>query len=171
MDSVRKFMVSKFPKLTWQGTSKQLHDAWFLNDLKNGRQILKMDHLACFISGVLILGTEHASTEHASTKEIAKEYLALAEHATTLCCNFYHAQVSGLSPDVVVASSASGAMYGTHNQNIQRPETVEAIFYMYRKTGDEKYRNLAWEMFESMREMYATDTMSYEKQIFSNCKE
>jgi mannosyl-oligosaccharide alpha-1,2-mannosidase len=153
MDSVLKYMVSKFPKLTWQGTSKQLHDAWFLNDLKNGRQILKMDHLACFISGALILGAEHAST-----KEIAKEYLALAEHATTLCRDFYHAQVSGLSPDVVVASSASGAMYGTHNQNIQRPETVEAIFYMYRKTGNEKYRNWAWEIFESMREMYATDT-------------
>jgi mannosyl-oligosaccharide alpha-1,2-mannosidase len=153
MDSVLKFMVSKFPKLTWQGTSKQLYDAWFLNDLKDGRQILKMDHLVCFISGALVLGAEHASEE-----EIAKEYLALAEHTTTLCRDFYRAQVSGLSPDVVVASSASGTMYGTHNQNIQRPETVEAIFYMYRKTGDEKYRNWAWEIFQSMREMYATDT-------------
>jgi len=153
MDSVLKFMVSKFPKLTWQGTSKQLYDAWFLNDLKNGRQILKMDHLVCFISGALVLGAEHASEE-----EIAKEYLALAEHTTTLCRDFYRAQVSGLSPDVVVASSDSGTMYGTHNQNIQRPETVEAIFYMYRKTGDEKYRNWAWEIFQSMRETYATDT-------------
>jgi len=153
MDSVLKFMVSKFPKLTWQGTSKQLYDAWFLNDLKNGRQILKMDHLVCFISGALVLGAEHESEE-----EIAKEYLALAEHTTTLCRDFYHAQVSGLSPDVVVASSDSGTMYGTHNQNIQRPETVEAIFYMYRKTGDEKYRNWAWEIFQSMRETYATDT-------------
>ena len=42
------------PKLKWQGTSKELHDAWFLNDLKNGRQVLKMDHLACFISGALV---------------------------------------------------------------------------------------------------------------------
>ena len=153
MDSVLKFMVSKFPKLKWQGTSKELHDAWFLNDLKNGRQVLKMDHLACFISGALVLGAEHASPN-----DIVKGYLALAEHMTTLCRDFYHAQASGLSPDVVVAASASGSMYGTHNQNIQRPETVEAIFYMYRKTGDEKYRKWAWEIFQSMKEMYATDT-------------
>ena len=153
MDSVLKFMVSKFPKLKWQGTSKELHDAWFLNDLKNGRQVLNMDHLACFISGALVLGAEHASPN-----DIVKGYLALAEHMTTLCRDFYHAQASGLSPDVVVAASASGSMYGTHNQNIQRPETVEAIFYMYRKTGDEKYRKWAWEIFQSMKEMYATDT-------------
>ena len=29
---------------------------------------------------------------------------------------------------------------------------------MYRKTGDEKYRKWAWEIFQSMKEMYATDT-------------
>tara|TARA_B100001250_G_C19347343_1_gene591782 strand:- start:139 stop:492 length:354 start_codon:yes stop_codon:yes gene_type:complete len=49
-------------------------------------------------------------------------------------------------------------MYGTHNKNVQRPETVEAIFYMYRKTGDEKYRKWAWEIFQSMKQMYATTT-------------
>ena len=58
--------------------------------------------------------------EHASPNDIVKGYLALAEHMTTLCRDFYHAQASGLSPDVVVAASASGSMYGTHNQNIQR---------------------------------------------------
>ena len=152
MHSVLQFMVSKFPKLTWQN-GKELTDAWFLNDLKNGRQLLKMDHLACFISGALVLGAEHTSS-----KEIAREYLELAEHMTTLCRDFYHAQTSGLSPDVVVAASDSGSMYGTHNQNIQRPETVEAIFYMYRKTGDEKYRKWAWEIFQSMKQMYATTT-------------
>jgi mannosyl-oligosaccharide alpha-1,2-mannosidase len=33
--------------------------------------------------------------------------------------------------------------------NLQRPETVESLFYMWRITGDEKYRNWGWEMFES----------------------
>lgn len=33
--------------------------------------------------------------------------------------------------------------------NLQRPETVESLFYMWRITGDEKYREWGWEMFES----------------------
>jgi hypothetical protein len=33
--------------------------------------------------------------------------------------------------------------------NLQRPETVESLFYMWRITGDEMYREWGWEMFES----------------------
>jgi len=37
--------------------------------------------------------------------------------------------------------------YDTHN--LQRPETVESLFYMWRITGDEKYREWGWDMFKS----------------------
>jgi hypothetical protein len=33
--------------------------------------------------------------------------------------------------------------------NLQRPETVESLFMMWRVTGDERYREWGWEMFES----------------------
>lgn len=33
--------------------------------------------------------------------------------------------------------------------NLQRPETVESLFYMYRITGDDTYRQWGWEMFKS----------------------
>ncbi|PKX95703.1 glycoside hydrolase family 47 protein [Aspergillus novofumigatus IBT 16806] len=33
--------------------------------------------------------------------------------------------------------------------NLQRPETVESLFYMYRVTGDQMYRQWGWEMFKS----------------------
>jgi mannosyl-oligosaccharide alpha-1,2-mannosidase len=33
--------------------------------------------------------------------------------------------------------------------NLQRPETVESLLYMWRITGDIKYREWGWEMFES----------------------
>ncbi|KAN0086672.1 Glycoside hydrolase [Elaphomyces granulatus] len=33
--------------------------------------------------------------------------------------------------------------------NLQRPETVESLFYMYRITGDETYRHWGWEMFKA----------------------
>lgn len=35
------------------------------------------------------------------------------------------------------------------SHNLQRPETVESLFYMWRITGDETYRHWGWEMFES----------------------
>lgn len=33
--------------------------------------------------------------------------------------------------------------------NVQRPETIESLFYMYRITGDQLYREWGWEMFTS----------------------
>lgn len=33
--------------------------------------------------------------------------------------------------------------------NLQRPETVESLFYLWRITGDAKYREWGWQMFES----------------------
>lgn len=33
--------------------------------------------------------------------------------------------------------------------NLQRPETVESLFYMWRITGDEQYRRAGWEMFQA----------------------
>ncbi|KAL4961420.1 glycoside hydrolase family 47 protein [Aspergillus stella-maris] len=33
--------------------------------------------------------------------------------------------------------------------NLQRPETVESLLYLYRITGDETYRHWGWEMFKS----------------------
>jgi mannosyl-oligosaccharide alpha-1,2-mannosidase len=33
--------------------------------------------------------------------------------------------------------------------NLQRPETVESLFYLWRITGDEQYRRWGWEMFQA----------------------
>ncbi len=33
--------------------------------------------------------------------------------------------------------------------NILRPETVESIFYEYRLTGDSRYRDWGWQIFQS----------------------
>ncbi|EAQ93322.1 hypothetical protein CHGG_01557 [Chaetomium globosum CBS 148.51] len=35
------------------------------------------------------------------------------------------------------------------NHNLQRPETVESLLYMWRITGDVRYREWGWEMFKS----------------------
>ena len=41
--------------------------------------------------------------------------------------------------------------------NLQRPETVESLFYMWRLTGDTIYREWGWEMFKSFMNYTAVD--------------
>jgi hypothetical protein len=41
--------------------------------------------------------------------------------------------------------------------NLQRPETVESLFYMWRITGEEKYRDWGWEMFKSFMNYTAVE--------------
>ncbi|OTB01505.1 glycoside hydrolase family 47 protein [Hypoxylon sp. CI-4A] len=41
------------------------------------------------------------------------------------------------------------SVHGMDVHNLQRPETVESLFYMWRITGDIKYREWGWEMFKS----------------------
>jgi endoplasmic reticulum Man9GlcNAc2 1,2-alpha-mannosidase len=36
-----------------------------------------------------------------------------------------------------------------NRHNIQRPETVESLFILYRLTGDPKYREWGWKIFEA----------------------
>ena len=36
------------------------------------------------------------------------------------------------------------------SHNLQRPETVESLFLMWRITGDEKYPEWGWDMFKSL---------------------
>jgi endoplasmic reticulum Man9GlcNAc2 1,2-alpha-mannosidase len=41
--------------------------------------------------------------------------------------------------------------------NLQRPETVESLFYMWRITGEQKYRDWGWEMFKSFMNYTAVE--------------
>lgn len=40
-------------------------------------------------------------------------------------------------------------VHSLDRHNLQRPETVESLFYMWRITGERKYRDWGWEMFKS----------------------
>ena len=53
----------------------------------------------------------------------------------------YHGDSTLWKKDYVIKSQDS--------HNLQRPETVESLFYMWRITGDVMYREWGWEMFKS----------------------
>ena len=53
----------------------------------------------------------------------------------------------GLAPEAVLlvnASMAEGEMMASPSYYIMRPETVESFFYLWRVTGDQRYRDWGW---------------------------
>jgi hypothetical protein len=104
------------------------------------------------------------------------EDLKLAEELMKTCWGMYKATSTGLAPEIAYfnvdspprtynstiqsadidwhshSDTAWKADYDIHSNdvhNLQRPETIESLFYMYRITRDAKYREWGWEMFQS----------------------
>jgi mannosyl-oligosaccharide alpha-1,2-mannosidase len=103
------------------------------------------------------------------------EEMKLARELTQTCWGMYKVMATGLAPEIVhfnidnppmkesaphKAPASLDDTDGTDwkqdfiiksndNHNLQRPETVESLFYMWRITGDVMYREWGWEMFKS----------------------
>jgi hypothetical protein len=104
-------------------------------------QVHKMDHLACFVPGMLVLGAQG---------DVAERYLALAKDLSDTCVQMYAGTATGLSPELV--NFRDGRDMFTNDRsahNLLRPEAVESLFYLYRRTGDEVYRRQGWAIFEA----------------------
>ena len=109
----------------------------YIADMDHGQLVHKMDHLACFAAGMWALGYMQ---EEFHDQERYKE---IAAGITETCYQMYHMNPSHLAPENV--NFQSGKMTNGVRYNIQRPEAVEAIFYMWRLTKDKKYREWGWE--------------------------
>ncbi len=101
--------------------------------------------------------------------------LILAAELTKTCWGMYKVMATGLAPEIsyfnvndpphmhsdgYLPSKEMTDEENAHwksdyniktqdSHNLQRPETVESLFYMYRITRDEIYREWGWEMFTS----------------------
>ncbi|SCU78812.1 LADA_0A07822g1_1 [Lachancea dasiensis] len=132
----------------------------------------KMDHLVCFMGGLLAMGaTEGLHISDARQQPFwstqRDEDWALAQDLTYTCYQMYHQIPSGLAPEIVVFNDQSQRKSGTRQwwkssngdfyvkpadaHNLQRPETVESIMFLYHLTKDQKYRDWGWEIFKSFR--------------------
>ncbi|CAR23045.1 mannosyl-oligosaccharide 1,2-alpha-mannosidase [Lachancea thermotolerans CBS 6340] len=130
----------------------------------------KMDHLVCFMGGLLAMGaTEGLPISEARNQQFwdqkREEDWTLAQELTYTCYQMYHQVPSGLAPEIVVfndkyASGIVGAWQSADgdffikpadSHNLQRPETVESIMFLYHLTKEQKYRDWGWEIFQSFR--------------------
>jgi mannosyl-oligosaccharide alpha-1,2-mannosidase len=123
----------------------------FLAERSGSTLFNKMDELACFAPGMLALGTEGAPPEK------AEKYLTLAKELTRTCYNFYMSTPTKLAGENYQFFDGQDLQVGTP-WNILRPETVESLMYMWRKTGDSKYRDWGWDIFQAFEKQSRTPT-------------
>ncbi|ERF70226.1 hypothetical protein EPUS_00414 [Endocarpon pusillum Z07020] len=121
------------------------------------------------------------------------EDLELAKELMKTCWGMYKVMETGLAPEIAYFElddpprkwvpldqdpPESASLHESHDaqwrkdydihpndvHNLQRPETVESLFYMYRITGDTMYREWGWEMFQSFvkhTQVYDDDGVPY----------
>lgn len=148
----------------------------FIAELPNGvggATSPKMDHLVCFLGGNLALGaTEGKSVAEARKEEGGRKWskrqeddLRLARELTRTCYEMYNVTATGLAPEIAYFNMQGNQNPGTVQNpkediiikprdahNLQRPETVESLFIMWRLTKEEIYREWGWKIFNSFME-------------------
>lgn len=119
----------------------------FLAELDGGTRRNRMDHLACFVAGMLMLGSR-TLPKH----EVDPRWEPFAAELTRTCYEMYVRTPTGLSPEYVTfdLGAPQGRDMGIPNDaphNLLRPEAAEAVYYMWYYTGDPKYRQWGHQMF------------------------
>lgn len=125
--------------------------------------ITESEHLTCFLGGMVGLGGKlFLNASHVDT----------AEKITQGCVWAYKSSPSGIMPEngklAECPSPAScpwdeelwkqrggGAWKPPYNhvrdsRYLLRPEALESLFYMYRITGEPRYQDMAWDMYQTI---------------------
>ncbi|KAJ5833839.1 glycoside hydrolase [Penicillium riverlandense] len=141
----------------------------------------KMDHLVCFLPGSIAIGATEGLTERQARKlpswnSQKEQQMTLARELMKTCWAMYAVTDSGLSPEIAWFEAdeadlrpvpGSSPRPRSKNDkaswkkdfiikpldahNLQRPETVESLFLMFRVTEDPIYRKWGWEIFKAFQ--------------------
>ncbi|RQM12948.1 hypothetical protein DD237_006507 [Peronospora effusa] len=117
----------------------------FVGELVHGKLEPKMDHLVCFVPGMLALGYMNGMPE---------EHLTLAKQLMETCYQMYAQMEAKLAPEIVyfnMNESVEEDLLVSPNDafNLLRPETVESLMILYRATKDETYREYGREIMKA----------------------
>ncbi|XP_069120204.1 endoplasmic reticulum mannosyl-oligosaccharide 1,2-alpha-mannosidase-like isoform X2 [Argopecten irradians] len=118
----------------------------YIGELLGGRTFSpKMDHLVCYLPGTMALGYKNG---------LPDDHFDIAKRLTETCFQMYARMPTKLSPEIVYFSQAAQSkedliVKAPDAHNLLRPETVESLFYMYRFTGDKKYQDMGWTIFQA----------------------
>ncbi|KAI1098710.1 glycoside hydrolase family 47 protein [Jackrogersella minutella] len=127
-------------------------------------------HLACFVGGMFGLGGKLFNIP---------EHLQIGEKITRGCVWAYDAMPTGIMPEIFDLEKCDtlepcewdeagweddsdtqltrGFKNARDPRYLLRPEAVESVFLMYRMTGNSEYQEMAWRMFQAIRNATETD--------------
>eukprot|EP00325_Prymnesiales_sp_UTEX-LB-985_P017614 CAMPEP_0174759218 /NCGR_PEP_ID=MMETSP1094-20130205/108158_1 /TAXON_ID=156173 /ORGANISM="Chrysochromulina brevifilum, Strain UTEX LB 985" /LENGTH=144 /DNA_ID=CAMNT_0015965151 /DNA_START=84 /DNA_END=518 /DNA_ORIENTATION=- len=105
-----------------------------------------MEHLACFVPGMLALGVLSGVSDAPADDTNAAVSLA------TGCYAMYTSTPTGLAPDAWRFKRDKGdcTPTATGSKFSLRPETIESLFYLWRLTKNETYREWGWNIFNAL---------------------
>ncbi|EMF08692.1 glycoside hydrolase family 47 protein [Sphaerulina musiva SO2202] len=105
----------------------------------------KAEHLTCFIGGMLAMGGKIFSLP---------EHVEIGRKLTDGCIWSYNSTTTGIMPESFFATPCNSTTECQWNETdkkyILRPEAIESVFYMYRITGEQHWRDAGWEMFKAV---------------------
>ncbi|KAI0095160.1 glycoside hydrolase [Irpex rosettiformis] len=148
----------------------------------------KQDHLVCFLGGSLMLGavTTGAVVDNVSippkaeelTESGRRDWVNGVELIET--CMRTHETATGLAPEIAhfkhpqdhinpeeapkgwyIKGWTPGGETPYDARYMLRPETVESLFIAYRLTGDEKYREYGWSIFQAIEKYCKIESGGY----------
>ena len=109
-----------------------------------------MEHLACFLPGMLALGAKHMK-QCQKGLEVADDHLQLAKDLTKTCYETYARTPTGLAGDASRFDQNRGFMVDPGAPwTVLRPETLESIFVLYQVTKDPMYQEWGWNIFKAI---------------------
>lgn len=122
----------------------------FIADIDSaGQKLLKMQHLTCFVPGMLMLGK--ATLPQA---EVDPRWEPLAHEVAETCYQMYARTPSKLAPEYVTFDIQTNNVedemrVGEAPSNMLRPEAAESNYLLWYFTRDPKYRERNLRMFEA----------------------
>ncbi|CAH8569814.1 unnamed protein product [Schistosoma turkestanicum] len=124
----------------------------YVGNYKSGTVSNSMDHLACFVGGMLTLGAPDKNDP----------WFQRGVEITNTCRRSYDASSTHLGPEVFSFTDETSAIAISepHKAYLLRPETVESYFYLWRFTKDPKYRDWAWDVVQAL-EKYSRSNAGY----------
>ena len=102
----------------------------------------ELEHLGCFLGGMLIMG-----------KKYVKEGLAMTE----TCARMYTTNPSGIACDKARIQH-DGSIHCVNDVYLLRPEVVESVFYAWRETHDQKWRDYARDIWRAIAKHCQVDS-------------
>ncbi|KAG4430881.1 hypothetical protein IFR05_013640 [Cadophora sp. M221] len=139
-------------------------DLTFLAEFDGKKLIYESQHLACFDGGSFILGGMVLKEQ---------KYIDFGLALVNGCHDTYVSTLTGIGPEIFrwvekgtpandtrnppppadeTAFYEKAGFYITNGNYNLRPEVIESFYYAYRATGDQTYRDWAWNAFVAIRD-------------------